>query len=204
VLKGRLVAAWEDRRLKHTIIMAAIEQSPGACRFSEPARISEKRGGRKLPYGAGHGVSRVALDRYTDDTLFAAWADKRNFRNGYDIWGAFYRLSEAGFGNNERVQDDFGGLAKQRHAAVAGDGQGKLVVAWDDEREGNLDLMLSWREAEGWSDDWPLPVASGEGQQSSPSIVFDKDGNLHAAWIERQEIGGATRLNYAFGRYIGE
>ncbi len=202
VMQGRLVVAWEDRRPKHTIIMAAAEVKPGACQFSEPTRISEKPKGRNLPYGTGHGVSRVAMDSVGDKTLFAAWADKRDFRNGYDIWGSHYRSDADGFGANERVQDDFGGLAKQRHAAVAGHRGGALVVAWDDEREGNTDLMLSWYEEDGWSDDWPLPVASGAAQQSNPTIVLDPQGNLHAAWIERDAVGGVTRLKYGFGKAI--
>jgi hypothetical protein len=203
VVQGRLLVAWEDRRPKHTIIMAASERQPGACRFSEPARISEKPAGRNLPYGSGHGVARVAIDRVGEKAAFAAWADKRAFRNGYDIWGSHY-LSETGrFGGNERVQDDFGGLSKQRHATVAGHAGGVLVVAWDDEREGNADLMLSWHEDDGWSDDWPLPVASGAGEQSHPTIVLDPQGNLHAAWIERDAVGGVTRLKYGFGKLTG-
>jgi hypothetical protein len=200
VLQGRLVVAWEDRRPKHTIIMAAVEQAPRSCRFSAPVRISEKPPGRDLPYGAGHGVSRVALSRIGDRRLFAAWADKRDFRHGYDIWGAFYQAGEENFGRNEIVQDDFGELAKQHHAAAAGNDDGTLVVAWDDEREGNADVMLSWRGEDGWSDDWPLPGASGPGLQSNPTITLDGAGNLHIAWIERDEMGGATRLQYGFGR----
>lgn len=204
VIQGRLVAVWEDRRLKHTVIMAAFERTPGGCRFSDPVRISENPQRRKLPYGAGHGVSRVTLDRWGEDRLFAAWADKRNFRNGYDIWGAFHETGKEAFGTNQRVQDDFGGLSKQRHATVAGGASGRLVVAWDDEREGDSDLMLSWYQDGVWSDDWPIPVASGEGWQSSPTIAIDKRGNLHAAWIERDEIGGSSRLKYGFGRLEGD
>ena len=96
VLQGRLVVAWEDRRPRHTIIMAAIETKPASCRFSAPVRISAKPPGRNLPYGAGHGVSRVALDRVGNERLFAAWADKRDFRHGYDIWGSYYQIGEAG------------------------------------------------------------------------------------------------------------
>lgn len=204
LLRERLVVAWEDRRPKHTIIMASVEQPPGSCEFEGPARISEKPKGRDLPYGAGHGVSRVALGPFGGDALFAAWADKRDFRNGYDIWGAFFHAGDAGFGKNEPVQDDFGGLAKQRHATVAGHEDGTLVVAWDDDREGNPDLMLSWREDGDWSDDWPLPLASGPGWQSNPSIVLDAAGDLHAAWVERDRLGGATRLRYAHGRRLAE
>lgn len=200
VLQGRLVVAWEDRRPRHTIIMAAIETKPASCRFSAPVRISAKPPGRNLPYGAGHGVSRVALDRVGNERLFAAWADKRDFRHGYDIWGSYYQIGEAGFEQNEIVQDDFGGLSKQHHAAVAGHDTGTLLVAWDDEREGNVDVMLSWYEAGGWGDDWPLPGASGPGLQSNPSVTLDSDGNLHAAWVERDDVDGATRLKYGFGR----
>ncbi|MEZ5588324.1 MAG: hypothetical protein R3E46_14730 [Sedimenticolaceae bacterium] len=76
---------------------------------------------------------------------------------------------QAGFEQNEIVQDSFGGLSKQHHAAVAGHDTGTLLVAWDDEREGNVDVMLSWYEAGGWSDDWPtLPGASGPGLRAIP------------------------------------
>lgn len=200
VLQGRLIVAWEDRRPKHTIIMAAIEQEPASCRFSAPVRISEKPPGRDLPYGAGHGVSRVALSRITDEHLFAAWADKRNFREGYDIWGAFYRIGKEDFESNEKVQDDFGELSKQHHAVVTGHENGTLLVAWDDEREGNTDVMLSWHKDGGWSDDWPLPGASDPKLQSNPTVALDKAGNLHAAWVERGEAGGTTQLKYSFGR----
>ncbi len=200
LVQGRLVVAWEDRRPKHTIIMAATQQAPGMCRFTPPLRISEKPPGGNMPYGTGHGVSRVALDRIGKAGAFAAWADKRSFRNGYDIWGAHYRPETSGFGQNVRVQDDFGGLAKQRHVTVAGHPDGTLVVAWDDDREGNTDLMLSAFEDEGFSDDVPIPVASGAGEQTHPAMTFDQEGNLHLIWLERARIGAPSRIRYALGK----
>lgn len=202
VIDDRILVVWEDRRPKHTIIMAALEQGSDACRFNNPFRISEKPRSRNLPYGSGHGVSRVALAGHGERGAFAVWADKRDFRNGYDIWGAPFATAENGFGPNQRIQDDFGGLAKQRHAAITGDEGGTLVAAWDDEREGDTDLVLSWYEEGEWSEDWILPVASGEGHQSNPSILLDKRGDLHVTWVERQLIGGSTQLKYAFGRRL--
>ncbi|MBV2095691.1 MAG: hypothetical protein AB2719_09065 [Candidatus Thiodiazotropha sp.] len=202
LINNHLLVIWEDRRPKHTIIMAAIESKGQACRFSDPQRISEKPEGRNLPYGSGHGVSRAAVGRFGDQGVFAVWADKRNFRDGYDIWGARFIPSENRFGSNEKVQDDFGGLAKQRHATIAGHGDGSLIVAWDDEREGDTDIVMSWYQAGEWSEDWLLPVASGEGQQSSPSILLDPRGDLHICWVERAQTGGATQLKYAFGRNL--
>lgn len=195
-----LVAAWEDRRPKHTIIMASVATS--ACRFTPPQRISLKspgRGTRNLPYGAGHGVSRVALAGYGAAGVFAAWADKRNFRHGYDIWGAHLDADKLSFGANLRIQDDFGELAHQWHTSIAGHPDGTLVVAWDDDREGNADIMLSWRRDDAWSDDLPLPGGSGPGEQSDPSIVLDHAGNLHVVWVERERKGEPARLGYAVG-----
>jgi hypothetical protein len=77
-------------------------------------------------------------------------------------------------------------------------------VIWDDEREGNSDVMLSWSEDGTWSEDLPLPGAADAEQQSHPSIVMDAGGNLHAAWIERTEENGPTRLRYQFGRVTQE
>ena len=207
VQAGRLLVSWEDRRPGHTIIMAATSSLDAVCRFSAAERISwrDRKGGdgsgpmRSMPYGKGHGVSRVALAAYGEASVFAVWADKRNFREGYDIWGAPWSVS-GGFGENERVQDDFGGVAQQWHPSVAGHPDGTVVVAWDDERDGNPSVVMSWREDGAWSDDIVLPGAGGPGDQAHPSIVLDAAGNLHAAWVEREETGGPTRLRYAFGR----
>ena len=47
-----------------------------------------------------------------------------------------------------------------------------------------------------------VPGAHGDGEQVHPSIVLDEEGNLHMAWVERQETGGATQLYYLLGRLI--
>ena len=64
------------------------------------------------------------------------------------------------------------------------------------------DIMLSWRGADGWSDDLAVPGATGGGEQNHPAIQLDKEGNLHIAWLERATIGGPTRLRYMFGKAV--
>lgn len=198
-----LIVAWEDRRRGHTIIMASSAKLDDPCAFQSPVRISEPRAGEESQYGKGHGVARVALSNFGDSGVLAAWADKRKYWEGYDIYAAEY-LGNGRFGPNTKVQDEFGDFARQWHAAVAGDVNGRVVVAWDDEREGNSDIMLSWLEDGAWSEDLPLPEASGEGRQAHPSIVMDAEGNLHAAWVARAEENGPTRLRYRFGRLAEE
>ena len=199
VLSDRIVVAWEDRRHGHTIIMANQSQPDKVCAFEPPARISEKPPqDRTVIYGTGHGVARVALANYGQQGLYAAWADKRNFQEGYDIYGA-EKQGDLAFGANVRVQDDFGGNYRQWHITATGNPDGRLVAAWTDERDGNMDIWHSWLEDGEWSEDLPLPGASGPGVQYHPSIIMDKSGNLHVAWIERQTVGGPSRIFYLFG-----
>ena len=199
VLGKRVVVAWEDRRPGHTIIMANHTAPGKICAFEPPARISEKPPEvRSVQYGTGHGVARVALANYGQQGLFSAWADKRDFREGYDIYGADKQGARA-FGPNVKVQDDFGGNYRQWHSTLAGHDNGLLVAAWTDERDGNMDIWFSWLEEGEWSDDHALPGASGSGVQYHPSITLDDQGNIHAVWIAREEVGGPTQIYYAFG-----
>lgn len=195
-----VVVAWEDRRPGHTIIMSSHAALSEPCRFSSPTRISqEPAGAGKMPYGKGHGVARVAMAPFGTDRILAAWADKRNFREGYDIYGSTWQ-SASGFGDNQRIQDDFGGVARQWHAAVAGHADGSVVVAWSDERDGDSNIFMSSLEPDGWSEDVMLPGADGSGEQTHPTLLFDESGNLHVAWIHRAKVGAPTRLYYAFGQ----
>jgi hypothetical protein len=197
-LTDRTVVAWEDRRPGHTIIMAAGTLADATCRFTAPQRISEKSSGPRRPYGKGHGVARVAMHSYGSGQILAAWADKRDFREGYDIYAALYQDKDKLFGKNMKVQDPFGGVAQQWHPAVAGDTAGTVVVAWDDNRDGDPNIMLSWLEDGSWSDDLPVPGASGPGEQNQPTITLDSNGDLHLAWTERQTLNGPTRLRYLY------
>lgn len=203
--QGMTLVAWEDRRPGHTIIMTSEAKTAGpdeemGCDFSPPKRISLRpERAQALPYGRGHGVARVALAAFGTDAVMAVWEDKRNFREGYDIYSAKW-LPERGFGANLRVQDAFSGVARQWDAAVAGDRAAQLVAAWADEREGHADVMYSWWQDGAWSDDVALSPASGPGEQRHPTVTLDTEGNLHAAWIERETVGGPTRLRYALGK----
>jgi hypothetical protein len=199
-LPDMTVVAWEDRRRGHTIIMAARATAASPCAFSAAQRISEEPPGPDAPYGKGHGVARVALANFGDARLMAAWADKRDFRHGYDIWGAALQADGA-FGPNQRIQDDFGELSQQWHTALAGHPSGLRVTAWDDNREGHADIAISWFEQGAWSDDLMVPGASGPGEQQHPTLTFDHDGRLHLAWVHRDRPGGPTRLFYSMGSY---
>lgn len=200
----KLVVAWEDRRAGHTRILSSTSHN-GGTRFAPPQQINEAVWrGQMGGFGRGTGVMRVALSRYGPGGVAAVWADKRDFVSGYDVYAAFTSGATLAFGANEKTQDEFGNEIAQWHPAIGADRQGRVAVAWDDDRDGTPDIWLAWRSAGGWSDNLAVPGASGPGVQSDPSIALDEAGNLHLAWVEKAELNGPSRIRYVLGRWADD
>ncbi len=186
-----LTLAWEDRRHGHTVIYGS--QSADAQTWSAPFRISGNPTGKAAgDLGRGTGAMRPALARF-GERIAASWLDKRDFLSGYDVYAAL--STDARFAKDQKAQDSFGDAIAQWHVAAAGNAQGELVIAWDDDRDGTPDIWLTRLGETGYGENFTLPEASGPGGQSDPAIALDAAGNLHLAWIERNEAG-MTRLRY--------
>lgn len=198
VVGHTVTVAWEDRRHGHTVLYYA--HAPDGRRFGRAAVLNELPPPRSEIYGKGTGVMRVVLAPHGAGGVAAAWLDKRELAVGYDVYAAFSADGGARFGANEEVQDDFGNPYSQWHASLAADRAGRVVVAWDDDRDGTGDVWISWRTATGWSEDLAVPGASGPGIQSDPVIALDEDGGLHLAWLERSDPLAPTRIRYTAGR----
>lgn len=188
-----LVVGWEDRRHGHTRVYTARLAGED---FTPPAALNEISP-EPAAFGRGTGVTRLALAA-VGDLVAATWMDKRDFQGGYDTYAAVSTDAGRSFGPNELVQDLFGANQPQWHPAVAVGPDGQIAVVWDDPRDGNPDLWLSWRQDGGWSDDLAVPGAHGPGEQDNPAIAFDAQGAVHLAWVERGEAG--MRIRYVRGR----
>jgi len=187
---------WEDRRLGHTVIFGSMLR-PGQA-WSAPQRISQNRTGKiNNDLGRGSGAMRPALARF-GSRLAVVWLDKRDFLSGYDVYGSISEDQGKTFGNNLKLQDSFGDAIAQWHAGVAGNAKGDLVIAWDDDRDGNSDIWLTWPKDGGFAEDTAPGPASGALKQIDPVVWLDTSGSLHLAWIEQGETG--TRLRYAVGQ----
>lgn len=194
-----LVMAWEDRRGGHTVLLQTASRD-GGKHFAPTRQLNEAVwNGRNLGYGHGTGVMRVALAA-SGESVAAVWADKRNFVTGYDVYGGVARGAALTFGPNEKVQDSFGDTVAQWHPAIAANGKGRMAVAWDDDRDGTPDVWLSWRNADGWSDNLAVPGASGAGVQADPSLTMDEAGNLYLVWVEKATLNSPSQIRFVFGR----
>ncbi len=190
-----LVLAWEDRRHGHTVVFSSTSRD--AKNWTMPTRTSGNPTGKAAGnLGRGTGAMRPALARF-GERLAAAWLDKRDFLSGYDVYAALTGQGEDSlrFAKDQKAQDSFGDAIAQWHVAAAGNVQGDLVIAWDDDRDGTPDIWLTRLGASGFGENFTLPAASGPDAQSDPAIALDAAGNLHLAWIERH-ADGTTQLRY--------
>jgi len=203
--KGELFVAWEDRRAGHTRLYGSLREAGSA--FRPAIQLNEHREPAAMENyleNTGTGVMRVSVASGRDGLVEAVWLDKRNPGSGYAVWGGRSRDGGYQFGENVRVQDTMGEAVAQWHASVISFGGG-LIAAWDDARENWSDakevgdVFLSWRTDGGWSDDWPVPGASGDGYQGSPVMAIDMSGDLHLAWIEKATLTAPSRLRYSHG-----
>lgn len=187
--------AWEDRRFGHTVVFAS--QSTDGEAWLVPARVSQNQTGKAqgTDLGRGTGAMRPALAGHGQGRA-AVWLDKRDFLSGYDVYAATAG-ADGRWGKNAKVQDSFGDAIAQWHAAIAGNPRGDLAVAWDDDRDGNPDIWLSWPTGDGYADN--VAAVAGAEAQSDPTIALDNDGNLHLAWVERL-ADGRSGIRYRMGK----
>lgn len=190
---GKVLAVWEDRRFKHTMIMAA--QGRDGRKFALPYRLIDVPQTRTVGLGAGMGSMRPTLASCGPNCLVAQWLDKRDFLSGYDVYAAFSHNGGKFFARNFQVQDSFGENVAQWHASITANQAGRVVSVWDDDREGAPDVWLSDWNGKSFADNQAVPGASGLGAQTDPVILLDNAGVLHLAWLEKTESGG-TGLRY--------
>lgn len=190
---GSVTLAWEDRRYRHTVPM--VSHSSDGRSFAPPARLTDHRSGSVDGLGAGIGAMRPTLAPWGERGAVAVWLDKRDFLSGYDVYAAFDTGTRR-FGKNIRVQDNFGDNMAQWHAVVVSNASGRLLVLWDDARDGTPDVWLSEWDGEVFGDDLAVPGAHGPGAHSDPVAALDAAGALHVVWLDRDEAAG-TRVRYA-------
>ena len=189
-------ATWEDRRKGHTAIYAAWSQN--GTTWTAPSQINQDSQA-KSNIGRGTGTMRPTLAPFSRERMALVWLDKRDFLAGYDVYAALSENDGRNFGDNVKAQDSFGDAIAQWHSAAAGNAKGDLVIAWDDDRDGNSDIWLTWLTPQGYVENISPPSAHTTANQTDPIIALDDTGNLHLAWIERGQ-GDSSRIVYLFGK----
>ncbi len=201
VTRAGIVVAWEDRRTVSTAIFYS--HSPDGREFSAPRLVNERATPPPGAFGQGTTAMRVALAAQGDSGVVAVWLDKRTLGNGYDTYAAFSSNGGISFGANQMVQDKYANIFAQLNAVIVAR-TGPVVAIWNDDRDGNQDLWLSWpASGNRWNENLAVPGGSGPGDQTHPAVVMDNDGHLHLVWLDRAKADGPVRLRYLRARHTG-
>ncbi len=166
--------------------------------WSDTVRISQ---------AVRHRISFSQLTTDRKNRLHACWMDGEAQSNRYAeviysrsldggrTWSAPRRLSKDDNMHSAFPMPDFSGTARDT-----------LGIAWRDSvGAGNWDIMLAYTHDGGATWSSPLLVHGGNGIQSDPSLIVDKNGIFHLAHHEYPQGGGPQTANvqYAYSNNHG-
>jgi len=175
---GGLVVAWEDRRAGNWDIYAANSSDSGVT-WSPDVRVDSDVG------VSDQTDPDLAMDSF--GTLYAVWKDRRN--DAGDVFLATSATSGVSWATDVRVNSD-ALTVLQEFPSVAVDG-GTVAVAWEDRRNGNIDVYLGTSGDGGVT--WPGPdvrvhAEPGATSQRYPALAA-MAGELHVAWSDSRNVG---------------
>jgi hypothetical protein len=168
---------WQDTRTDHDRIYA-VASADGGMTWSAPARVDH------IPEGSTTDASSAAVALGPDGEAVVAWQDGRNGRE--DVFTAHSRDGGRTWGQEDmRLDMDEPGTAVSRSPSISRAKDGRIAVAWEDDRAGNEGIYLRVRAA-GPALTWgPEVVVAPPGPKKAartPSLAWGSGGALYVTW----------------------
>jgi hypothetical protein len=191
--QGNFVVVWEDDQDdngKYQIYTRGFYAN-GNGRFSDKGVNSVASGQQKNP--------AIAMD--SQGNFAVAWEDDQDDNGKYQIYARGFYAN-----GNERFHDkvvNSVASGQQLNPVIAMDSLGNFVVVWKDDQDDNGKYQIYARGFyangnERFHDKVVNSVASG--QQKSPAIAMDSQGNFVVVWEDDQDDNGKYQI-YARGFY---
>jgi hypothetical protein len=185
----RLLLVWQDARTgrdrNYTVVSA-----DGGVTWTEPARVDHVPG--DAPFSAG--VPWAVLG--PDGEAFVTWSDGRNGRDDVFVarstdWGRTWGTDDV------RVDADEPGTATSRFPKIARAADGRVAVAWEDDRAGHESVYLRVREAGpagAWGPEVLVAPAGPKKAYRVPSVAWEQGGTVYVSWDVWDHGGGPKRV----------
>jgi hypothetical protein len=172
----RLLLVWQDARTGRDRIYA-VTSSDGGATWSAPARVEH------LADSATTEVIGSTSLLGPDGEALVAWHDARNGREDIFVarsvdWGQTWSTEDL------RIDADDAGTAVSRAPKLARAADGRIALAWEDDRSGREGIFLRIRDrgpAKAWGKEARL-TPPGQKAGRLPDLLFGADGKLYAAW----------------------
>jgi BNR repeat-like domain len=180
-----LLVVWQDKRTGLERLYA-ITSDDGGVTWTAPARRIDH-----LADNVRTHAFAMALTMSPEREVLVAWNDGRNGRD--DIFVG--RSTDAGrtWDGDVRIDADEAGTAVSRFPNLARAADGRVAIAWEDDRAGHEGIYLRVRSA-GRDPQWgpEILVEGPQGKKAArqPSMVWAADGSLYVAWEIWDYTGG--------------
>ena len=136
--------------------------------------------------GTGARHTYPAICANGQGNIVIAWQDERN--GNPDIYAQLYDSALNPVGGNFRINDN-GNATNQSMPTVGIDQLGNFVVAWEDERSGDMDIYAQRYNYAGValkSNFW-INDDSGQARQQTPALAMDLSGNFTLVWADARD-----------------
>ncbi len=190
----RLLLVWQDARTGKDRIYA-VTSADGGVTWTAPTRVDHVPAADSKVF-----ASSPSVVLGPDGEAFVTWYDGRNGRD--DIF--VQRSPDGGHtwrAEDERLDMDEAGTAVSRYPKIARAEDGRLAVAWEDDRAGREAIYLRVRGV-GQSPVWgPEMAVTPSGQKKAaraPSVLWGPGGALYVAW----DVWDFTHGQSAVGRQV--
>ena len=185
----RLVLVWEDTRTGRNRIYA-ISSSDGGATWTSPTRVDHLSADSVADAAAPVAVMSPAGE------VFVAWHDARHHRD--DIFVS--RSADGGrtWENEDiRLDMDEPGTAFSRSPSIARAADGRIAVAWEDDRAGYEGIYLRVRgtgQHATWGPEVPVASPSPKTGARTSRLLWASDGSLFVTWEVWDHTQGPTTV----------
>jgi BNR repeat protein len=173
----RMLLVWQDTRAEHDRIYAATSVDAGVT-WTPPARVDH------IPADASANASESSVLLGSDGEVLVSWQDGRNGRDDIFVsrstdWGRTWP------GPDVRIDRDEPGTAFSRYPKLAKAPDGRVAIAWEDDRDGFEAVYVQIRsvgEKPEWGPEIKVNTPAPERAARLPDIIWGRDGLLYLTW----------------------
>jgi len=180
-----LLLVWQDARTGKDRIYS-VASADGGVTWTEPTRVDH------VPSDSQFSAGPPAAVLAPDGEAFVTWHDGRNGRD--DVFVT--RSADSGrtwAAEDIRMDADDAGTAMSRYPKISRAGDGRLAVAWEDDRNGFEAVYARIRsagQAGAWGPEIAVSSPAKQKANRAPSVVWGPGGALYVAWDVWDFSGG--------------
>jgi hypothetical protein len=185
----RLLTVWQDKRTGRDRVFAVSSSDNGAT-WTSPAPVDH------LPANLATDAFSPTVAMNPSGEVLVTWQDGRNGRD--DIFlGRSLDGGRTWEDKDVRLDMDEQGTAMSRFPSIARAADGRIAVAWEDDRAGYEGIYLRVRSAgaqPAWGPEMLIEPPGPKKAVRIPAVLWDTDGSLYVAWEVWNYVGGVMAV----------